>query len=342
MRLAIYGAGSLGTVLGAFLSEKEVQVDLISRNKGHIEALRKQGAIITGTREFTQNVTALLPEEMKGLYDIIFLLTKTLDNTKVAQFLSPHLAPSGMLCTLQNGLPEPLLIDILGKERVSGCTVGWGATLIDDGQVEITSALDTFSFNLGLPVPGQKEKLQEIASILSLMGQVTIEKNFIGARWSKLLINAAFSGVSTLLGTTYGGTVSNKKSRRAAQLVMKETIDTAKAAGIVIEPVQGKDIVKLFDYHNPVKHWVSFSLIPIALKKHKALKPSMLQDIEKGKPCEVDGINGVLSAEGRRAGVSTPVNDLVVDIIHRIERGELTPSWDNLSLFEPLLKQEKS
>ena len=69
------------------------------------------------------------------------------------------------------------------------------------------------------------------------------------------------------------------------------------------------------------------------MKKHASLKPSMLQDIEKGKPCEVDAINGALAEEARKVGVPTPTNDLVIEVIHRIESGELKPQWDNLGLF---------
>jgi 2-dehydropantoate 2-reductase len=91
--------------------------------------------------------------------------------------------------------------------------------------------------------------------------------------------------------------------------------------------------VKLLDYSNPVKKGISFFIIPIAIRKHAKLKASMLQDIEKGKLTEVDAINGAVSAYGRKVGFPTPVNDKVVEIIHKIERGELTPSFDNLKLF---------
>ncbi|MGE4465126.1 ketopantoate reductase family protein [Sphaerochaeta sp.] len=339
MRIAIYGAGSLGTVLGAYLAKAGVAVDLYSRNEEHIQALRKDGATVVGKVQLQQQVHALLPSEMNGLYDCIFLLTKQLENQKVASFLKPFLADDGMLCTMQNGLPEPQLMEILGKDRVCGCAVGWGATLLGPGVAELTSEADALHFNLGLPTAGREERLDEIATILGNMGPVTIEPNFIGARYSKLLINAAFSGTATALGTTFGLVAQDKKARRIAQLVMKECLDTARAAGIRIEPVQGKDIAKLFDYHSPLKRLVSFALIPLAMKKHASLKPSMLQDIEKGKPCEVDAINGALGREANKAGVATPANDLVVEVIHRIESGELKPQWENIGLFSTLFSK---
>ena len=166
------------------------------------------------------------------------------------------------------------------------------------------------------------------------MGRVDVEENFIGTRWSKLLINAAFSGMSALLGGTFGEVSKPYKSRRVVQALIKECIDVCATAGIRIEPVQGKDIVKLLNYTNPIKRLFSFMIIPIAIRKHANLKASMLQDLERGKLTEVDAINGAVSQFGRRVGCPTPMNDRVVDIIHKIERGELTPSFDNLKFFE--------
>ena len=97
--------------------------------------------------------------------------------------------------------------------------------------------------------------------------------------------------------------------------------------------MQGKDAVKLLDYHGPVKKQLSLFILPIAIKKHAKLKASMLQDIEKGKRTEVDAINGAIAAYGRKIGFPTPMNEKVTDIIHRIEQGELKPSFDNLKLF---------
>ncbi|MGH0052479.1 MAG: ketopantoate reductase family protein [Sphaerochaetaceae bacterium] len=334
MRIAIYGAGSLGTVLGEYLTESGMAVDLISRNRDHVKARQEKGAQIIGKRSTTIPVTALLPEEMQGIYDLIFLLTKQLKNKQVATVLKPFLAENGMLCTMQNGIPEPLLMNILGSNRICGCTIGWGATLINSGIVELTSEENTFSFNLGLPVPEEEPWLEKISSVLSHMGLVTIEKNFMGARWSKLLINASFSGTATVLGGTFGEVAKNKKARSVAQLIIKECIDVAKASSVTLEPVQGKNIARLFDYQGTLKKWLSFTLIPFAIRRHRQLKPSMLQDIEKGKPCEVDAINGVVSEQGRKMGIPTPVNDQVVSLIHQIERHERKPSKENLREFE--------
>ncbi len=333
MRAAIYGAGSLGTILGAFITKGGVEIELINRNKAHVEALQQSGAIVTGTLNFTQKVKACTPNEMEGVYDIIFLMTKQQQNREVVAFLKDFLAPDSVIVTLQNGIPELGIAEIVGEERVLGCTVAWGATLKGPGVCELTSSPDSLTFSLGNLWGKENPKFQQVKSLLEMMGPVELDSNFIGTRWSKLLINSAFSGMSAVLGCTFGEAAKDRRSRSVVQMLIKECIDVCAAGGIKIEPVQGKDIVKLLDYHNPVKKAISNFIIPIAIRKHALLKASMLQDLEKGKLTEVDAINGVVSAYGRKVGCPTPMNDKVVEIVHSIERGERNPDFGNMVLF---------
>ena len=333
MRTAIYGAGSLGTILGAFINKAGMPIELINRNKAHVEALNLNGASVTGTMQFNQKVKAYTPDMMSGEYDIIFLMTKQQNNKEVVTALKEYLATDGVLVTFQNGLPEVQIAEILGEERVLGCTVAWGATMQSPGVCELTSEPDALSFSLGSISKKRSRHFAKVKEMLEMMGTVEIEENFIGTRWSKLLINAAFSGMSAVLGCTFGEAAGPKESRRVVQALIKECIDVCATGGIRIEPVQGKDIVKLLDYKGSLKKAVSFFIIPIAIRKHAKLKASMLQDIEKGKLTEVDAINGSVSEFGRKVGCPTPMNDKVVEIIHKIEKGELKPGFDNLKFF---------
>ena len=334
MRTAIYGAGSLGTILGAYITRAGGQIELINRNKAHVEALSTKGAKVVGTVDFEQKVTAYTPDMMSGEYDAIFLMTKQQNNKEVVEMLKGYLAEDGGLVTFQNGLPEVLIADILGEDRVLGCTVAWGATMLSPGVCELTSEPDALSFSLGSISPKRNRHFDQVKKLLELMGTVDVEENFIGTRWSKLLINASFSGMSAVLGCTFGEAAAPKESRRIVQALIKECIDVCAAGGIRIEPVQGKDIVKLLDYKGSLKKAISFFIIPIAIRKHAKLKASMLQDIEKGKLTEVDAINGSVSDYGRKVGCPTPMNDKVVEIIHKIEKGELKPESDNLKYFK--------
>ena len=331
MKTAIYGAGSLGTVLGAYLTNSGVDVDLVNRNRAHVEALKKNGARITGTVDKLVPVKAMTPDEMTGPYDIIFLMTKQLNNRETVTFLKDYLADGGVIVTLQNGIPEDSVAEVVGPERTVGVTVEWGATMTAPGESRLTSDPDSLSFHMG-SMPGIPEsKLEAVKGILEHMCPVEIETNLPGARWSKLLINATFSGLGTVMGCTFGDVTKDPAGRELAVRSMKEVIDVGRAAGVTFAPVQGKDIVSLFYWSNPLKKAVAKLILPIAMKKHAAIEPSMLQDLKKNKPCEIDAINGVVCDWGRKKGIPTPVNDRIVEIVHEIQDGRRKPAPENLA-----------
>lgn len=337
MKYAIYGAGSLGTVLGAYITKNGGEIDLINRNKAHVEALNSNGARITGTVEMTVPVKAILPNEMEGKYDVILLMTKQLFNAEVVTDLKDYLKDDGVIVTLQNGLPEPGIAEIVGQNRTMGCTVEWGATLSAPGVCTLTSDPDSLSFHMGKMDGISDEQFEKVKKLLELMCPVYEEKNLLGARWSKLLINATFSGLGTVVGGTFGDISENSAARKVAVRCMKECIDVGHAAGAEFAPVQGKDITKLFYYKGALKREIATLLIPIAMKKHRAIEPSMLQDIKNGKPCEIDAINGVVCEWGRKTNIATPINDRIVEIVKKAESGELKPQADNINMFDDLL-----
>ena len=337
MKTAIYGAGSLGTVLGAYITKNGGDIELINRNRAHVEALNAHGARITGTVDLTVPVRAITPEEMSGPYDIILLLTKQLHNQEVVTMLKDHLAPEGVIVTLQNGLPEPGIAEIVGANRTMGCVVEWGATLSAPGVCTLTSAPDSLSFHMGRMEGISDQQYTAVKALLEKMCPVHEEPNLLGARWSKLLINATFSGLGTVVGGRFGDVSENKTAQQVAIRCMKECIDVGRAAGVTFAPVQGKDITRLFYYKGAVKRAFGVLLLPIAMKKHRAIEPSMLQDLRNGKPCEVDAINGVVCAYGRKLGVPTPINDKIVEIIKKEQSGELKMEAANIRLFDALL-----
>lgn len=337
-RYAIYGAGSLGTVLGAYIMKNGGKIDLINRNQAHVAALNQNGARITGTVDMTVPVTAITPDQMEGTYDVILLLTKQLQNAQVVSMLKGFLSQDGVIVTLQNGLPEPGIADIVGANHTMGCTVEWGATLAGPGHCILTSAPESLSFHMGKMEGITDAQYRMVKELLEKMCPVHEEENLLGARWSKLLINATFSGLGTVMGGTFGTVSGTPEGRQVAIRCMKECIDVGRAQGITFAPVQGKDITALFYYTSPIKRIFGTLLLPIAMKKHASIEPSMLQDLKNKKPCEVDAINGVVCQMGKKANVPTPINDRIVDVIKKIQAGELEPGFDNIRLFDDLLK----
>jgi 2-dehydropantoate 2-reductase len=339
-RIALVGAGSLGTILGAYLS-KHRQIDLIDVNSEHVDALNKAGAKVVGTLEMTVPVQAFTPKELEGYYDLVLLLVKQLYTDEALDQLEPHLKEDSIICTLQNGYPELHLTTRYGADRIMGCSVGWGATWLGPGVSELTSDPDHMSFQLGRIDGEITEKLKEVDKLLSLMCPVFITTNLPGIRWAKLLTNATFSGLSAVLGCAFGDILDDPVASEYAQYLINEIIGVAAATGVEELPTDGVDLGKYLRFSTEEERQEVAVMVNTLWTPHRLLRASMLQDLEKGRRCEIDEINGVVSSEGKRVGHKTPFCDKVIELVKSIEAGKRTYSMDNLPLLEEVLEAER-
>lgn len=332
MRVAIYGAGAMGTILGAYIAASGKQIDLITRNVDHVDAMKQHGAHILGHTDFTVRVNAYTPDEMTGVYDIIFLMTKQRENPKIVASLRDFLATDGVICTMQNGLPEPSVINEVGPKRCLGCAVSWGAKSVGFGEVELSSKKEKMTFALG-SMHGYTKWIEPVKEYLECAGKVTVEENFFSARWAKLVINSAFSPLSALTGMTFGQVAREKYSKRLALALMNEAFAVAEQCGVKIAPIQGHNIVRLFKCKGGIKAGFARLIMPLAMHNHKDLVSGMYADLKAGKKCEIEFINGIIQKLGRKFGVSTPVNNAVIAFVRDIERGKKTIAHENTKII---------
>ena len=332
-RIAIYGAGAMGTVLGVMLKRGGLDnVDLITRNAAHVQGMREHGATIVCDAdgiEINEKVNAILPADMQGEYDVIFLMTKQRYNAETLTALLPYLKEDGVVCTTQNGLPEPSVAAIVGEDRTYGAATSYGATFIGGGKMSLTSKLEGMSIEFG-GFQNDNSKADLLAEILSYAGKATGNVNFVkksdnllGARWAKLSINAAFSGLSVVTGLTFGEVAKKPKTRKLALGILRECMAVAKASGVTLAKMQGHDMEKMLGGKTPIKRFIAYMVLPFAIKKHKKLVSGMLKDVQNGRKCEIDFIDGIVSREGARVGVETPLCDQVVEMVHGIENGQI-------------------
>ena len=313
------GAGSIGTVLGALLTRSGAQIDLIDTYVPHVEALRTRGATITGGLDLSVPVSALTPDELTETYDLVFLLCKQTGTRQALAQLEGHLHETSIVCTLQTGIPEMLVAEIVGQERTMGGIVLFGATWEAPGVVRCTSGGDYMATGM-LTEVGEcngevTPRLKAVQQFLSQAGRCDVTDKLLGTRWTKVLINATASGMSAALGCDYGGVLDRENAMLALARIGDECVRVAHGKGVKLTVVDGNDYEereirpgetvedKLAYYH---QLWGT---------KHRALKASMLQDLEKGRPCEIDFINGQVCRAGRECGIATPYNDMVVALV---------------------------
>lgn len=331
MKIAVMGAGALGTIIGALLTQKDADVTLITTNQEHLNALNTKGATITGKLNITITVKAIHPKEMNGIYDLVFLLVKHTQNEAALNQLLPHINSNSTICTLQNGIPEEMVSERAGKEKTIGGVISWGATMVLPRVSMLTSDPSRISFTIG-EIDGEiTPRIEKVTEILNLIGPTKIVNNLLGIRWSKLLMNSSFGVLSAITGGTGGEVTDNLISLKLIANLCNEAIMVSQAKGIKLEPFQGVDF-----YDLALSKESNFESEIEPLKKLseplRGLKSSMLEDLLNNRRTEIDWINGLIIKEGEKYRIKTPYNMKVVKIIKDIEEGKRIPSFNNLSL----------
>ena len=341
MRAAIIGAGSLGTIIGSLMSAKGKAVDLFDANQENVDALNRNGATITGFMEMNAQVKAYTPDQMKGKYDLVFLLNKQTANADVLKHLLPFLHAESTVCTLQNGIPEEYVAEVAGRERTIGGAVGFGATWIKPGVSMLTTtkeAVEKFAFEIGELDGLIRPRLTTVQEYLQCVGKTQILTDLMGIRYAKVLMNSTFSGRSAALACTFGDVLANPKAMTCLAFIADECIKVSHAQGKRLARMQGEDM-EFFEFQNPQEIPSKMTLYQKIWGQHVKLKASMLQDLEKGRDCEINYINGVICQKGRQYNVPTPFNDKVVELVLEAQARRGVNDFSYLSRFDELLEK---
>lgn len=337
-RIALMGAGSLGTILGAFLAEKNYDIVLVDANKAHVDALNTNGAHVTGSVDVTIPVKAITPDEMTGSYDLfIYMAKQTFNDTAIPQMLA-HSHADTVFATCQNGLPEVALTQYIPERQIMGVPIGWAAIFKGPGCSFLASDRDFMSVTLGTYTGEHTPQVDEVADVLRSACKVTVSDNLMGLRWSKLIVNAAFSGLSTITGWSLGDVSQDPALMRICCFIARECLRVANASGVKVEHYhvadQSFNFTKMFDFEGEPDVPAAMADASHYLGGAKRAMASMLQDLQRGHKCEVDAICGIVCDIGDKHGVDTPVIDQVTRIIHRLEDGELKIGRETADLIQ--------
>jgi 2-dehydropantoate 2-reductase len=335
--ILVVGGGAIGGITAALLTQQGESVLVLDVDKEHVQMM-KEGLEITGFRKLIIPVKAMLPNEFivkdfAEWADIVLLAVKGLHTEKALTSILPSVSKAAAVVSMQNGINEETIARIVGVDRTIGCSITWGGTNRGPGQLLQTAE---GGFIIGQWPTGTSQNAGDAANLLSKAFPTEISDNIIGDRWTKLLITVSMTGVGTIAGLTYGGIVDNEVARKVALAVITETYEIGKATGVNFVPLQGISPT-IFLVHNRTEFENASRIMEIGFSKHREIKPSMWQDIEKGRKTEVDFVNGHVVRKGKEIGKPAPANELVTMIIKRIEVGEKTPSVDNLKAFDGLI-----
>ena len=337
-RIAILGAGAIGGSIAAFLSRAEVPVTAIDLWPENIAAIRADGIKVTTMEdEFVAGPAAALHisdvSASGELYDIVFLAVKSYDTNWACHFIKPYLAPGGFLVSTQNSINEDAIANVLGWTRVVGAIVTFGAGIYEPGHVNYTSPRERTPFTIGEPSGLVTSRVNEVVGILDNVagGGVTATGNLWGHRWSKLCINSMANAVAGVTGLMSAELREMPESRRVSIRIAAEVAAVGAAHGVAIEPISGvaAELYGRALTDGAVMEEVEGILVSGA-REVGGGRPSLAQDLMKGRRIEVDYLNGYISAKGAEVGIATPVNDAIRVLANQVASGDMAPSVDNL------------
>jgi len=319
LKFLVVGAGAVGGITAALLKKNGIDVEIVCKHDDYASLISSTGIEIKGAcGEFSVKIPAFASiTQVKEEKDIVLLATKATDMIEVANSVDSVLKKNGFLVSMQNGICEDDLAAIIGKKRIIGCVTGWGATMQSMGKLVMTSKGDLI---LGYPDRIPDDFLFNIAEILSYVVPVRTTENIMGHLYSKLIINSCITSLGAICGLYLGKMLMIRKVRRIFIEIIREAVEVAKSLNIKIEVFGGKlDFEKFLKGNGMLSDFRRHLLLMIIGYKYRRLKSSVLQSLERGKPTEIDFLNGYIIKNGNISGVPVPVNTFIVNMIHQIE-----------------------
>ena len=327
MRIGIIGCGGIGGVLAATLTRAGADVTPVVGNPKIADALRTHGYRVRELdgSEWSHACTRaplLHASEADAPFDLVFVATQSTTLEAALVDARAKLADGAAVVTCQNGLPEERAAAIVG-ERVVGCVVGWGASMVEPGLYKRTSK---GVLTYGKPTANAPDA-RAIAALTEAASPSVVVDDLAGVRWSKLAINCVTTTLGAIGGVPLGRLLSHRPIRRIALEVFAEVAAVAHAAGVKVQPVGGTlDIDKIAI--SEAERGLSFGSPSLAYKhsvlmavgfKYRRLRSSMLYALERGRPPEIDFLNGEIVRRGAALGVATPVNAALVEAVRAVE-----------------------
>jgi 2-dehydropantoate 2-reductase len=304
-RVAVLGAGAVGSYFGGMLARAGAQVTLIAR-EAHVQAIRR-GGLFLDTVTFQERVPASASTEVSAARDSEFILfsVKTVDTEDAARLLAPHLSPGPIVISLQNGVDNVTRIQSASGIDALPAVVYVAAAVPEPGHVKHSGRGEIIAGELpGNPhaedsKPGRPERVAALFAGANVPCRVspTIEIDL----WTKMLMNCAGNAVTAIAQTSFAHAARNLQIREVMRQVIEETVKVARASGVQL----------------PETAWVEKGI-----KNAEGLgeaTSSTAQDIARGKRTEIDSLNGYIVRRGVELGIQAPVSATLTALVKFIE-----------------------
>jgi 2-dehydropantoate 2-reductase len=302
MRVAIIGAGAMGSLYGGYLSKAAKEVYLIDVWQQHIDSINSSGLSIDEKNgEVVVFPKAESNPEAVGHVDLAIIFVKSIMTESALKKNISLIGPDTIVLSLQNGYGN---VDQISKfvkmENIIAGTTAHGATMVSPAHIKHAGSGET---HIGWVRNAETEKIGCIADMLRRSGfETTVSENVMELIWSKLIVNVGINALTALLKLKNGEILLIDESKELLNMAVMEAVEVAGASGIEFD---GDFMAK--------------KVMDVAFSTGEN-KSSMLQDILNKRKTEVDMINGAVVREGQKYGIETPVNGVLTKLVKALEK----------------------
>lgn len=313
LNIAIFGVGAMGTLFGSRLNSV-ANVTLFGNWPAQIETLQQDGLTIIhpdgSQSHHTLNVTNDLSQMPPA--DLALILVKSHQTARAARQAANILRPDGIAITLQNGLGNlEKLTETVGQRRATLGVTAQGATVLAPGHLRHAGEGLTHLAQ----IPRLEKQLHHVANLFNRAGlETTLVDNANSLVWGKLAINAGINPLTALLEVPNGALVEKEPWRQIMSAAAAEVAQIAAAQNIRLP------------FEDAAHRTEEVSR---ATAKNRS---SMLQDVSRKAPTEIDAITGAVVRFGKRLGIPTPVNEFLLGLIKDKEAGRILMNLETLNV----------
>ena len=297
-RVAFLGAGAVGCYFGGMLARAGVPVTLIGR-AGHVEAIRRDGLYLERA-DFQGYIPIDASTEMDAVRDagIVFVCVKTTETETAAAALVPHLAPGALVVSFQNGVDNVERMRSAAGITAIPSVVYVACAMSGPGQVKHHGRGETV---IGGP-SAAADRIAYVFEVAQVPCRVT--GNIASEQWTKLVMNCAYNAISALTHARYRFLAEDPAILDVMRDLIREVVAVGKAANVVL----------------PDAEQLTAAAVRLGESMAEATS-STEQDISRGRPTEIDSLNGYVMRRGKELGVPTPVNSTVHALVKFTESG---------------------
>lgn len=329
MNLLIWGAGAMGGTIGAYLARAGHAITLVDRAADHVAAINQGGLRITGpVDEFTVTVPAFTPESVTGEYAVILLCVKAHHTPEATRMLAPHLAPDGYVVSIQNGLNELVIADIVGRERTIGAFVNFGADYIEPGVIHRGNRAAVVLGELDGQITPRLTVLHR--TLLDFDDRAIMTRNIWGYLWGKLAYGAQLFATA-LTHDSIADALARPAYSAVYIALAQEVLGVAAARGVTPEGFNGFDPRAFMPGVDPAVSVRSLDEMVTFNRGSAKTHSGIWRDLAvRKRRTEVDAQLGPIVTLGAESGVATPLVARLIDLIHNIENSQRSQSLDTL------------